>query len=70
MNAIWWTRLHDNLTVMLKSNSGLAIRSAELYWKTCAVIATVVLGTVNIEGWWYQRRLGLVKDIANPHTDQ
>jgi hypothetical protein len=75
VNAFWWTRPHDNFVVMLSSNSALAIKSADIYWKTCAITATVFLSTVCFGGWWYQRRLKalfrqLVKDIDNPRTDR
>lgn len=75
VNAFWWTRPHDNFVVVLSSNSALAIKSADLYWKTCAITATVFLGTVCFGGWWYQRRLKglfrqLVKDIDNSRTDR
>jgi hypothetical protein len=75
INAIWWTRPHGNLTVIISSNYSQEIQDANTYWKACAVTATVFLGTVTFGGWWYQRRLRglfreLVSNIGNPLYDR
>ena len=75
ISAIWWTRPHASVMVIISSNYAEEIKDANTYWKACAVTATLFLGTVSFCGWWYQRRLRglfreLVSNIGDPQYDR
>ncbi|KAG0650613.1 hypothetical protein D0Z07_2684 [Hyphodiscus hymeniophilus] len=75
INAIYWTRPHANIKLIISTNYAEEIKDASTYWKACAVTATVFLGAVSFCGWWYQRRLRglfreLVSNIGNPKYDR
>ncbi|KAL2072776.1 hypothetical protein VTL71DRAFT_12119 [Oculimacula yallundae] len=70
LNAEWWTRPHDDVPVVISSNSAIAIRYANKYWLACGITATLFLAVVCFCGWWYQRRLrGLFKELVSSLGD-
>ena len=75
VNAQYWTRNHDNVKIIVSSNAAINIKTADTYWISTGIAATLFLGVVSFCGWWYQRRLRglfreLVSDIGNPATER